>query len=81
MLQLLLVELAHHQILWEDQQQQLEEKGSTNNGNGKTAGNSRRSHNKRAATTDAEIDIYNYKPAHYYREPASIVEDVILMGW
>lgn len=78
-----LIELAHHQILWEDQQKQLEEKGSSNNENArnrKTTGNSRRSHNKRAATTDAEIDIYNYKPAHYYREPASIVEDVILMG-
>lgn len=83
-----LVELARHQKIWEDQNRREQHKMS-NNGNREIEERSFLKNNKTVDTGKSnterkgseEIDVNNYNPSHYYREPASIVEDVILMGW
>jgi hypothetical protein len=69
-----LMELARHQELWEAQQ---EEQKSQSKGEKQLRQMSRQ---MTLQSSSSAIDINNYKPAEYKREPASIVEDAILMG-
>lgn len=79
-----LVELARHQRIWEDQNRRQQQKRSNKHGNPELEKNNKTA-DKRKSSAERKvsegIDVNNYNPSHYYREPASIVEDVILMGW
>jgi len=72
-----LIELDRHQKIWE------ERKDTNKLGRHSTSdGPDQNILAQDIENEDGEIiDIRNYNPAQYYREPASIVEDVILMGW
>lgn len=72
-----LLELSRHQKRWEVQHQ----RSKNNNFQQQGKFNEQKGNKNGKQSTSEEIDISNYNPSHYYREPASIIEDVILMGW
>lgn len=79
-----LVELARHQRIWEEQNRRQQKKGRSKHDYHEIEKTNKTAYNRksRAERKGSEgIDVNNYNPSQYYREPASIVEDVILMGW
>jgi len=62
-----LVELARHQELWEAQQ-------------GKQQTRDQRTDTLKRKPSSASYDIHDFEPDSYKREPASIIEDAIIIG-